>query len=502
MADFDIIVIGAGNAGLTAATALARKKKRVLLLERHNIPGGCATSFCRGRFEFEVSLHQLSGMGTPERPGPLRSVLDGLGVLDRLEFVEMKDLYRLTIPGQLDITLPPSREKVVALLQERFPREKEGIEKFFDLVYKFFTEIIGAFYMRDPEVSKEKYPLYFKYALKDSQSVIDQYLKDPLLQSVVTAYWGYMGLPPRLLPFSDLATMLFAYIEFKPGHLRGGSQMLSSAILDEYQANGGTARFNCPVKRVLIKNNRASGVVTEGGEEITGDYVISNASSITTYAEMMDGKNAAGEALNGMKGSNLGPSAVTLYIGLDCPPDKVGITGTTNFISPGADADKAYASMKRLSAEEDSLLLTCYNVVDPSFSPPGTTQAAIVSLKYGEPWLRVPPAEYAKTKYAVADQMLALCEKVFPGLRSRIEEMEIATPLTHMRYLGHPGGAIYGFDQHLKDSPLFVTPLSPVEGLYAAGSWVTSGGYQPTLTSGASVARVILKDMAKKEAAR
>ena len=66
---YDAIVVGAGNGGMTASAALAQKGLNVLLLERHNIPGGCATSFCRGRFEFEVALHQLSGMGTAEQPG-------------------------------------------------------------------------------------------------------------------------------------------------------------------------------------------------------------------------------------------------------------------------------------------------------------------------------------------------------------------------------------------------------------------------------------------------
>ena len=64
MPDYDVVVIGAGNGGLTSAVSLAGKGLKVLLLERHNIPGGCATSFVRGRFEFEVALHQLSGMGT------------------------------------------------------------------------------------------------------------------------------------------------------------------------------------------------------------------------------------------------------------------------------------------------------------------------------------------------------------------------------------------------------------------------------------------------------
>ena len=72
MADYDVVVVGAGNAGMTASAAMAKKGLKVLLLEKHNIPGGCGTSFCRGRFEFEVALHQLSGMGSPENPGPLR----------------------------------------------------------------------------------------------------------------------------------------------------------------------------------------------------------------------------------------------------------------------------------------------------------------------------------------------------------------------------------------------------------------------------------------------
>nr|HPI88278.1 FAD-dependent oxidoreductase [Spirochaetota bacterium] len=66
MPDYDVIVIGAGNGGLTSSAMLAKGGKRVLLIEKHNVPGGCATSFRRGRFEFEVALHQLSGMGSQE----------------------------------------------------------------------------------------------------------------------------------------------------------------------------------------------------------------------------------------------------------------------------------------------------------------------------------------------------------------------------------------------------------------------------------------------------
>ena len=75
MPDYDVVVIGAGNGGLTSALTLAKNGIKVLLLEKHNVPGGCATSLIRGKFEFEVSPHQLSGIGSEQKPGPLRMLL-------------------------------------------------------------------------------------------------------------------------------------------------------------------------------------------------------------------------------------------------------------------------------------------------------------------------------------------------------------------------------------------------------------------------------------------
>ncbi|HOS78242.1 MAG TPA: NAD(P)-binding protein, partial [Syntrophales bacterium] len=182
MIEYDAVVIGAGNGGLAAAATLAKGGAKTLLLERHNIPGGCATSFRRGRFEFEVALHQLSGLGTEAAPGPLRATLHGLDVLDRVEFVQMENMYRISLPGALDLTLPTTRDGVVRALAERFPEEETAIRAFFDLVYDYFNQFIAIFFMRDPEVSREKYPLYFRYALKPAQEVLDEHFRDPLLK--------------------------------------------------------------------------------------------------------------------------------------------------------------------------------------------------------------------------------------------------------------------------------------------------------------------------------
>jgi prolycopene isomerase len=496
MSDYDVVVIGAGNGGLTSALTLARNGVKVLLLERHNIPGGCATSFIRGRFEFEVALHQLSGMGTEERPGPLRGLLGELGIMDRVDFVEMKTLYRAVVPGLLDITLKAERNSVIETLKDRFPREKESIERFFDLVYNFCREMVSIAFLRDPETSPDKYPLYFKYALKDSRLILDDFFQDPGLKMVISIYWPYIGLPPRRLPFSDLAMLLWAYIEFKPFHIKGTSQALSNAILDAFMRAGGVTRFNCGAEKILVSGSQVRGVITEEGDTIPTGYVVSNAGTLTTYVDLIDREHVPTERLRSLGTKNVGPSAFTVFLGFDCAPGEIGIQETTNFLSVNMDADRQFSLWKTLENPE-AALLSCYDVSDQDFSSPGTCQAALVSLQYAEPWLSVPPTQYAETKYRYAQGMLDLAAKVFPGLREHIEEVEAATPLTHMRYLGHPGGAIYGFEQHAKDSNLLEERKSPIRGLFFAGSWVGPGGFQTTLASGVSAARAVLKSMQK-----
>ena len=197
-----------------------------------------------------------------------------------------------------------------------------------------------------------------------------------------------------------------------------------------------------------------------------------------------------------MKRTSLSPSAFTLYLGLDKPPEALGITSSTNFILGHTDADDVYEQMKSLDIDQrDGLMMTCYTLIDPDFSPPGTSQVALITLKFGDAWLQVPPGRYAAEKYRVAEAMLQQAERVFPHLRDHIEEMEIATPITHMRYLGTPKGAIYGFEKHIKDSPVFLPNRMHIEGLYLAGGWVGGNGFQPTLESGVAAANALMKAM-------
>ena len=497
METYDVVVIGAGNGGLTAAATLAKAGLDVLLLERHNIPGGAATSFCRGRFEFEVALHQLSGLGTPQKPGLLRTALDRMGILDDLEFVEIPDLYHVATPDGFRLTIKPDRIQAIAALQEKFPHQKDAIQSYFDLLANFANDFIGAFIFRDPEASGQKYPHLYKNAFKPSSEILDAYFSDPLLKAILSVYWGYLGVPPTRLAFAYLAMIFFQYTEFKPFHIKGGSQALSNAILNKFISNGGTVRFNCGAKKILVDNGNVKGVLTAADEKINSACVISNASQVSTYTELIDPQCVPDAVNTEMRGRRLSTSAFTMFVGLDCEPAELGITESTNFLMANTDiSDAIIDRMRKLDIEDELMVMSCYDVADPDFSPPGTCQLNIVTLKYGEPWLRIPPADYFKIKYRCAEGMLRRVEEIFPGIRAHIEEIEVATPLTHMRYLGHPAGAIYGYEQLAKDS-LFFQPgrYSPIDGLFFAGGWVGDCGFEPTLRAGISAAKSIIKRM-------
>ncbi|WP_069166480.1 phytoene desaturase family protein [Nocardia altamirensis] len=491
MTDYDAIVIGAGNAGLTAAATLQRGGARTLLLERHNIPGGCGTSFRRGRFEFEVALHQLSGVGVEGQSISLREGLfRQLGIADKLEFVQEHDLYRAVVPGRLDLTLPADWDGAIDAIEAEFPGNRDRTARFFELVKQVtFWQIAAMRGMPADQLG----PLLFEYGLRPAKAVFDEYFEDDRIKAALGMYWTYLGQPPSKLPFQDLALMLFAYFEFKPWHVRGGSQAMSTAILDTFLSAGGDVRFNTGVEAVLTSAGRAIGVRLDDGTEVTALDVVSNASLPSTYG-MLEGIDVPAAVRDDLATRRVGVSGFALHMGLDATPAELGFTTSTTFVNADLDDDHTYGGWRSF-APARGICVSSYDVAPIGFAPAGATHVSLITLQYADIWRDVSPRDYARTKFAYADTLLDLCETVTPGIRDAIEEVDVATPLTMMRYLGHPGGAIYGYDQDAGEGWLFRNSEreTHVPGLHLAGSWAGMGGFQPTLEAGARVARRLLR---------
>lgn len=116
---YDVIVIGVGNGGLSAVVTTSRGGLKTLILERHNLPGGSATSFVRGRFEFESALHKLCDLGTEERPGSVHKLFDEYEA-DMTWHIE-KNLFRLIVPDHTDLRLPTGKEEFTEKMESLVP---------------------------------------------------------------------------------------------------------------------------------------------------------------------------------------------------------------------------------------------------------------------------------------------------------------------------------------------------------------------------------------------
>ena len=127
---YDAIVVGAGNAGLTAVAALAQKGYKVLVSERNSVPGGCATSFVRGRFEFEPSLHELANVGTAEIPGSIRKMFENFGA--DIHWVNEKNAFRVIAggPDGYDVTMPAGTDAFCDEMERQVHGCKDSVKAF------------------------------------------------------------------------------------------------------------------------------------------------------------------------------------------------------------------------------------------------------------------------------------------------------------------------------------------------------------------------------------
>ena len=416
----------------------------------------------------------------------------------------------MNFPDGTGISIPVGREKCVDFLCGQFPDQKDNIVRYFDTVYKFVEEA-GAFAAKSANSTGEPgelkkfimkkgfpklYPTLAEYGLRSSHEVLSAFFPDCVkLQLALNVYWCFMGMNPERFPWSILAKCTVIYMEDKPYYLRGTSMMMNQAILEAARRMGCVAQMNCGVKKILVEDGRAVGVMDEFGREYRAKKIISNISPITTYGALMDPQDVPEAAREYLKPYTVGISAITCFIGLDCTPEEIGFTTSFTLNYESLDAIRDCQDAYKLLPENDPLVATCYTVDDRQVSPEGTSVITAGTLKYGEAWEKLPPEQYYEMKYEAGRRIVARLEKLYPGFTSHIEEMEIATPLTHMRYLHHPHGAIYGYEQDLRQAVFFFPNESKLEGLEFASGWVNACGFGPNYTYADGVALKVAEEV-------
>lgn len=498
MKDFDVIVVGSGLGGLSAATFLSQAGKSVLLLEKHNLPGGYASSFLRGRFEFDVSLHELSGIGGKENRGPLLGFLDACGVAPKVQFMPVAEFYRCVLPG-LDIILPVGRQQFEETLVNQFPKETAGINGFISLAFDIAEETMRSNMLGGSPASlnPSEFPRLTEFSNRTVAQVFDSFFTDKGLRAVLGQLCNYLGQPPSKLPVTDFAMGFTTYLNFGPVHIRGTSQALSQAFVDVIESNGGQVWLNNGAVRILTSGNRVRGVQAEDGTEITSPYVVCNANPIVACLDLIGRNKVPDWYLRRLGAWSPGASTFSVYLGLDCTCENLGLNTHETFVGLDFDADTHFeAALKSVNIHQGGVSVTAYNLADPEFSPPGTASVTLTMGAHGAPWLALSPDQYLGIKRRLAIKAMELAEIVAPDLRNHIEVLDIATPLTNNRYTANPGGSFTGFAENRQCSPLGRLPSrGPLSGLYFANAWVNiGGGFFPCVLSGFIASQELLAD--------
>jgi phytoene dehydrogenase-like protein len=492
---FDAVIVGAGLGGLSCGAAFARQGFKTLILEKHDKPGGYATTFRRpGGFVFDVSLHST----TVGERGGIRNLIPGFPEITDVEFVPHRTLYRAIFPDH-DIRVPlRDLPAYVKNLVSLFPAEEAGIRALFDDMQGVSTDI-RKLSQAAGKIDMSRFPVEFPHLVRSAGAtwgtMMDSHIKDARLKAIVSALWAYYGLPPSKLASFYYALPTLGYLEEGGYYPRGRSQKISDALAAFITSRGGKVMLNTEVVKVLVRNGPAYGVRTADGHEYTGKAIITNSNPHDLFHSLVEDDARLKVYLERMDSWTPSLSSFEVFLGLKKDlVGELGIPDTEIFCAPGYDPEAEYAAALSADVTNPSLGVMLYDNLFPGYSPPGKNTINLITLqgfghweKYEADYRQGHKAAYRAEKERIAGILIRRAEeRLLPGLSKAIEIREIGTPLTNLRYTGNYRGSIYGWDQTLDNSGMRrMAHTTPIPNLYLSGAWTRpGGGYGGVLMSG------------------
>lgn len=500
---YDVIVIGAGNAGLSAAATAAGEGLKTLLLERNNLPGGCATSFRRGRFEFEASLHELANIGTPERPGSIRKLFEQFGT--DIDWHIDKTAFRAIADGDngYDVTMPTGIREFCDQMERLVPGSRESTEAVFRLSEKADAAIAYLSQGKpDGKILMEEHADFLRMASHTVEECLDALGMPKKAQHILATYWPYLGAPADRLDFMYYSMMLKRYIDIGPALPRMRSHEISLALEGSVRSNGGEIWYNTEAERLIIKDGRVCGVVA-GGRELYADRVICNAYPDIVYSDLLERGEAPARALKLANARKGGALFFTVYLGLNRSCEELGIRDYSVFMHDSPDSSEQYEACA--DADKGIIIVNCLNRAIPDSSPEGTCTLFFTALLREAAWGDIEPKDYKRVKNRIARRMIEACERRLGlEIQPHIEEIVISTPATFARYLNTPNGTPYGYEISLWDSMIARTMSRGTEqffeGMEFAGAHgERTDGYSSAYANGNSAGKRAVKEVKRND---
>lgn len=458
---YDIIIIGAGLGGLTAGAKLAKEGNKVLLIEQHDRPGGCATTFKRKDYIFEVGLHEMDGLAGADMK---IKIFRELGVFDNVEFLKVPEFYHF-VNSRYEITIPHDPEKATEVLIDNFPGEETGIKAYFD-------QILNA--KKKAKESEGKADISLG-------EFLDSIISNEDLKLVLLGNLGYFHDDPYSVSLIYYSIAQGRYFLGGGNFIKGGSQKLSNYLSDYITQNGGKVILKHMVTDIITENNKAVGVkyteINKNTSEVYSAYadeIIANA-AIPNVANMLLPKEEGEKLQQQTDNLKTGASLLTIYLGFKKRPKDIGSKYYSTFVFD--DSIKTQADIKKNNSgdfNERSFTFVDYSMVDSALTTEGKSVGVICCIDYYSDWNKLSDEEYKAKKKTVGEIYIEKLEKLIPGIKDQIEYYEVGTSKTVARYTLNPEGAVYGFAQ--TPQRMMLDKIQSIDNLHFASAWTKIGG--------------------------
>lgn len=434
--DYDVIIIGSGLAGMTAANILGRNGHSVLLLESHNKLGGFATWFFRNdrNHVFDISLHGFpAGMIKTCRKYWNRDIADSI--------VQLKDV-RFVNP-QFTVQTDFTKEHYTEVMVEKFNVSKETVDAFFEFLANM------NFYDNSQMTNRELFEKFFP-----GRNDVVRFLMEPI------TYANGSTLDDPAISYG----IVFSNFMSKGVYtFRGGTDFLINKMKEELLKNNVDIKLQAKVEKIEVSEGKASGVVLNG-KFIKAKTVLSNGNIKSTVLNLVGEEHFPTDYVEKTKAVRLNSSSCQVYMGL-----KEGATipyiGELVFTSSYPTYDPARLLDLKVTSRT-------FSVYYPEETRPQVENArvAIVSSTncHYDDWKNLSKEEYEAEKNFMIEETIKGLEAFIPDIRDKLEVVEAATPLTVERYTLHPKGTSFGTKFEGLDVSMNLHKTLP--GLFHAGS--------------------------------
>ncbi len=453
---YDYAVIGMGIGGLTLGALLAQAGHKVILFERHEVPGGYGHTFRQGRFSFCAELHYVWDCGPGER---VYQMLKKLGLEETVTFhrLDPEGFDRIVAPG-IDYTIGSGFERECQRLTEKFPAHAAELKKYYRIIAKIHLQLYQlpiGFSWRTVLAHPRRYSHIIRYLKWTLEDLFDKLGFPVELRLILAGQSAIFWAPPRDLSLVVQAGGVGSYDQGAYYPAQSFMHVMKSLRRIVKQQPGCRALLSTEITRIEVANGKARSVTTAGGESFTADQFLFDGDAKLSLD--LIGAEHFPTAFRKKLDYDYGTSVVSVYLGLENIDLRSYGFGEPNlFWHPKVDLNEVYDD--QLGDQiPDRPYFFCNSPTlrthDAVLAPAGCEQLVMVapcSYDFFRKLRDHSEDDYQAAKAQYAKNLVGVLETEFiPGLSQHIVEQVIGSPLTNEFYVRAPKGNCYS------------TPLDP-----------------------------------------